>query len=251
MKTKLISAIIPTRNRPELLLRAAKSALAQTYENIEVVVVVDGQDLATSKVLESIVDERLQVVALEQSVGGGAARNEGVRHAKGDWIAFLDDDDEWLPEKLVKQVAQANASKHRQPIISSRVVARAPKCDYIWPRRLPRINEHIAEYLFNRGGLFQGEGLIATSSILAPKALLLAVPFRHLRKHQDWDWVLRATMQPGVGVEFYDEPLSIWYVDQENRSISNTDDWRFSLSWAEEMRGTMPPRAYAGFLLTV
>jgi glycosyltransferase involved in cell wall biosynthesis len=247
----LISAIIPTRNRPDLLLRAARSALAQTYENLEVVIVIDGRDVTTSKAIESVVDKRLRVVTLDQIVGGAAARNEGVRHAKGDWIAFLDDDDEWMPEKLVKQAAQAISSRHRHPIVSSRVFARAPKCDYIWPRRLPRSNEHIAEYLFNRSSLFQGEGLIATSTILAPKALLLTVPFRDLRKHQDWDWVLRATMEPGVGVEFCDEPLSIWYVDQERPTISNTDDWRFSLSWAKEMNGRMSPRAYAGFLLTV
>lgn len=106
MNNTLISAVIPTRDRPELLLRATRSALAQTYKNLEVVVVIDGWSAATSKALESIVDKRLRVVTLNQSVGGGAARNEGVQHAKGDWIAFLDDDDEWLPEKLVKQAAE-------------------------------------------------------------------------------------------------------------------------------------------------
>lgn len=93
---------------------------------------------------------------------------------------------------------------------------------------------------------------MATSSIVAPKALLLAVPFRHLKKHQDWDWVLRATMEPGVGVEFCDEPLSVCDFDQQQRpGISNTDDWRFSLNWAAEITERMSPRAYAGFLLTV
>src|SRR5271156_4184413 len=97
--TPLISVVIPTRNRPELLIRAVRSALIQTYDSIEVVVVIDGRDQASVEALSEVSDARLRFIELEQSGGGNPARNIGVSAAKGNWVALLDDDDEWLPDK--------------------------------------------------------------------------------------------------------------------------------------------------------
>src|SRR6267378_4252792 len=98
----LVSAVIPTRGRPELLLRAVRSVLAQTLREIEAVVVIDGQDPATEQAMETLArkDSRVRVIALPTSTGGSAARNRGVAEASGEWIAFLDDDDEWMPGKV-------------------------------------------------------------------------------------------------------------------------------------------------------
>jgi hypothetical protein len=260
----LVTAVIPTRNRSELVVRAVESALAQTYLNLEVVVVIDGHDPVTEAGLGRIRDRRLKVVTLTEHAGASEARNVGVRAARGDWIALLDDDDQWMLEKLACQVTHALRSKYRFPILSSRFVCRTPAADYIWPRRLPAPGEPLCEYLLARGSLFQGEGMMATSTLFMRRELLVKVPFRKLRKHQDWDWVLRATSQPGAGVEFCSpgstshslarqpgEPLAIWRMDEPRDCISRTKDWRFSLSWAQSMRPFMTARAYAGFLLTV
>ncbi len=111
----LVSAVIPTRGRPELLRRAVRSALAQTLREIEVVVVIDGEDSATKRALQELAHEdgRVRVVALATSVGGSDARNRGVDAASGEWIAFLDDDDEWLPGKLQAQI-DAMKARRRQ-----------------------------------------------------------------------------------------------------------------------------------------
>jgi glycosyltransferase involved in cell wall biosynthesis len=92
----IVSAVIPTRGRPELLRRAVRSALAQTLREIEVVVVIDGEDSVTRLAMKEWAqqDARVHVVALDVSVGGSDARNRGVDAASGEWIAFLDDDDE-------------------------------------------------------------------------------------------------------------------------------------------------------------
>jgi glycosyltransferase involved in cell wall biosynthesis len=248
----LVSAVIPTRNRPKLVKRAALSALHQTFSNIEVIVVVDGPDPLTTQELETIADPRLRVISLARSEGGAGARNAGAEAAEGDWIAFLDDDDEWMPSKIEQQLKTALRSHHRIPVVSSRIIARTPHRDYIWPRRLPSPHEHISDYLFSRSTLFQGEGLIATPTLFTRRELLLEVPFRRgLKKHQDWDWVMRAAKAEGVGFEFAEQPLAICYMDQGRPGISNTDEWRFSLSWANEMRSYSTPEAYAGFLLIV
>ena len=101
MISQLISVVIPTRRRPELLLRAIESVLRQTYDQMEILVVIDGPDEATREALRGVQDSRLRVIALPESVGGSDARNTGVQNAKGEWIAFLDDDDgSGCPRKL-------------------------------------------------------------------------------------------------------------------------------------------------------
>jgi len=91
----LVSVVIPTRNRPHLVTRAVHSALTQSLHKIEVIVVIDGPDESTLHILDQIDDPRLKVSMLPQHLGLSDARNTGVREARSQWIAFLDDDDEW------------------------------------------------------------------------------------------------------------------------------------------------------------
>lgn len=250
--TPLVSTVIPTRNRPELVKRAVLSALNQTYSNIEVVVVVDGPDPLTSQQLKELSDSRLRVIVLPESEGGSGARNAGVQAARGSWIAFLDDDDEWMPSKIELQMATALKSQHKIPVVSSKIIARTPQRDYIWPKRLPLPDEPISDYLFSRKSPFQGEGLIATPTLFTKRNFLLENPFRRgLKKHQDWDWILRAGAQEGVGFDFVDLPLAVCYMDQTRPGISNSDSWHFSLDWVHEMRRFFTPQAYAAFVLIV
>jgi glycosyltransferase involved in cell wall biosynthesis len=226
--------------------------LAQTWPNIEVVVVVDGPDEATTSELEKNPDPRLRVIVLAANEGGSAARNAGVEAARGEWIAFLDDDDEWVPRKTESQLAIALNSRYSVPIVSSRIIARSPAADYVWPRRLPSIGEPVGDYLFARKALFQGEGLLATPTLFTTRKLLLEVPFRNdLKKHQDWDWILRAARHKGVGIEFEGDALAIVHMEDRRSSVSQSDDWRFSLSWIRENRNYVSERAYGAFLLTV
>src|ERR1041385_5815082 len=96
----LVSAVIPTVGRPGLLPRAVRSALGQTVDDLEVIVVIDGPDDATRDALTAIDDPRLRVVQLPENVGLSSALNAGIREASGRWVALLDDDDEWFPRKL-------------------------------------------------------------------------------------------------------------------------------------------------------
>lgn len=246
----IISTVIPTRNRPLIVDRAVKSALAQTFQQIEVIVIIDGSDASTRAVLAEIEDPRLRVIELPTRGGAAAARNTGVSEALGEWIAFLDDDDEWLPQKLERQIEVATRSQYQLPIIASRLTARSPKGDYIRPTRFLSLSEPISEYLLARNSLFQGEGLIQTSVLLTKKQLLQQVPFRtDLQRHQDWDWLLRVSNVADVGIDFVSEPLAIWYVDEKRKTISGTSNWRNSLAWLHENKHLVTPRAYAAFIM--
>jgi glycosyltransferase involved in cell wall biosynthesis len=219
---------------------------------MEVVVVVDGPDASTNEALSGIGDSRLRIVNLPISRGGSAARNAGVQAANGEWVAFLDDDDEWLPRKIELQLSVAGRSARRVPIVMCRMIARTPLADYVWPRRLPEPGQPIDEYLLCRKSVFHSRGVIQSSSLLTKRDLLLRVPFRDgLKKHQDWDWVLRAAGQEGVGFDFESSPLTVFNIDPTLPGISNRkNDWQFSFSWIQEMRPYVSPRAYASFILS-
>ena len=98
-----VSVVIPTYNHGETVERAIDSALAQTIRDIEVIVVDDASTDDTQAVLDRIGDPRLTCLRHETNRGGSAARNTGIDHATGEYIALLDADDEWVPTKLEGQ----------------------------------------------------------------------------------------------------------------------------------------------------
>jgi glycosyltransferase involved in cell wall biosynthesis len=101
---KLVSVIVPTFNRTELLLKTITSALRQSYKNFEIIVVDDGSSIKPKKLVQENFGD--SVICLEKENGGPAsARNLGITHAKGEYIAFLDADDLWLPDKLELQIS--------------------------------------------------------------------------------------------------------------------------------------------------
>jgi glycosyltransferase involved in cell wall biosynthesis len=102
-----VSVVLPTRDRAGFLPDALGTALAQIRVDVEVVVVDDASTDTTPDVLGRLSDTRVRVVRNERSLGLAGARNAGIRVAEGAWIAFLDDDDLWAPEKLERQVAAA------------------------------------------------------------------------------------------------------------------------------------------------
>jgi glycosyltransferase involved in cell wall biosynthesis len=247
----LVSVVIPTRGRPDLVARAVASVRAQTHPSLEILVVVDGPDPATDDVLRAIDDPRLHPIGLPAAVGAAEARNVGVRAAIGEWIAFLDDDDEWLPSKLERQLTTILASGVAQPIGFCPIVIRTATGRRAWRSRPPEPGEHPSEYLFVRRSLRVGEGTIGTSTIVARRSLLHEVPFDPaVRRYQDADWILRATAA-GATLVYCPERLSIWTAPDARRSITaaHATDWRHAFDWILARRELVTARAYAAFIL--
>jgi glycosyltransferase involved in cell wall biosynthesis len=108
--TPEVSVVIPTYNRANLIGRAIKSVLKQNLQNFEIIIVDDASTDNTAEVIQEFVDARIRYIPLEKNCGGGHARNQGIKAARAEFIAFLDSDDEWMPEKLELQVARLVAS---------------------------------------------------------------------------------------------------------------------------------------------
>jgi glycosyltransferase involved in cell wall biosynthesis len=105
LEESLVSVIIPTFNRCRSLKRAILSAIGQSYNNIEILVISDGSTDTTSETVSSIEDNRVKYFQHEKNKGLVATRNTGLKKSSGEFITFLDDDDEWSPEKISKQLA--------------------------------------------------------------------------------------------------------------------------------------------------
>ena len=101
----MVSVIIPLYNRESTIIRAVQSVLNQTYSNLEVIIVDDCSTDNSVKTVKSLSDPRVRLIELETNGGACRARNIGAANANGEFIAFQDSDDEWLPDKLEKQLA--------------------------------------------------------------------------------------------------------------------------------------------------
>jgi glycosyltransferase involved in cell wall biosynthesis len=245
----LVSVVIPTLGRPELVTRAVRSALAQTMRDLEVIVVIDGEDPASEAALTAAGDARLRVIAHPANRGAGAARDTGAAAAAGAWVALLDDDDEWLPAKLAAQLAAAPAT----PAIImtlSRVVSRTG--EFVRPGEVYDERIPVDEWLFDRRTWTRGgESFLQCSSLLIPRALFTSIRFAAMRQHDDWEFVLRAVKQHGCRLVTVPKPLVIYHVPEQRQSLSRTHTWRRSIAWALSLRTILTRRAMSGFFLTV
>ena len=100
----VISVITATYNHSHLLGRCIQSVLNQTFQDFELIIVNDGSTDDTEKIVSNLSNEKVKYVRHPKNQGASVARNTGIRLAKGDYIAILDDDDEWMPEILEKQM---------------------------------------------------------------------------------------------------------------------------------------------------
>lgn len=188
---KRVSVIIPTYGGPDFLERCINSVLAQTYNNIEAVVVDDNglgteQQLRTEKVMRQYADDgRVKYVCHDVNINGSAARNTGVKNSTGDYIALMDDDDIFYPEKIERQVRLMETLPEDYAVTYC-------ACDIYY--RDKKVGESKAE----KSGKLLYECLthqiqIASTSMLIRKSAYLSIGGfdESFRRHQDWEFIAR------------------------------------------------------------
>ncbi len=214
-----VSVIIPAYNRAHVLGRAIGSVLAQTYRDFELIVVDDGSTDNTA-LLPACCDDRVTLVR-QDNRGVSAARNAGIRHSHGEFVAFLDSDDEWLPNKLARQVDRSGSGT---PDFICHT-------DEIWLRDGKIVPQKKIHY--KQGGRFFERALqrclISPSSVMLSRSLLDKVGWfdPDLPAAEDYDLWLRITAF--YEVDFVSEPLVIKHGggdDQLSRLTPSIDRYR-------------------------
>jgi glycosyltransferase involved in cell wall biosynthesis len=151
-RSPVFSVIVPTHNRAAIVGRALRSIAAQTYRDYEVIVVDDGSKDSTPEYLETVRGPRCQVIRNERSLGVSAARNRGIAVATGQWIAFLDDDDELRPEALAALYDRLTTW---------------PNLDFLWGGRLVHEIDSAGRYIALREDDWSGvPSMVSGSSFL-------------------------------------------------------------------------------------
>ncbi|AQQ71506.1 GalNAc(5)-diNAcBac-PP-undecaprenol beta-1,3-glucosyltransferase [Limihaloglobus sulfuriphilus] len=200
-----ISIIIPTYNRPNALKRAVRSVIRQCYKNWQLIVVNDGDDMGLPDFFLELNDERVVYSKNKRTKGGNGARNTGALLAKSDYIAFLDDDDEWHKEKLSIQVKHLAEMKLADcSIIGFSYVSRDFDCE----TKEGKIKPYKLKRKINLKNVLLGRvGLCASSTILIRKSFFVNIGMfdEHLRRHQDLEFMLRVLSK--TDVHFCDKNL--------------------------------------------
>jgi len=185
-KASLVSVVIPCFNRPERVAHAVRSVVEQTYSNLELLLVDDGStvDLSEARALLAVASGKY--FRLERS-GVACARNFGANQARGDWLAFLDSDDEWLPEKLELQV---KAHEKNGWLVS--------QTEEVWFRQGKRVNPRIV-HAQPDGDAFElsvPRCVVSASSVLLPRDLFWSVGGfdERLALCEDYDFWLRLAL---------------------------------------------------------
>ncbi len=206
----LVSIIIPTWNRPDAASIALHTALHQSYRNIEVIVIDDGSELPFDPYVR---DDRLRVIRLEQHAGVAHCRNLGMAESRGDYLAFLDDDDWYYPDKIAHQLAFLKKHEDSDGVFS-RVVMIDGKGDQI--RYLPDGYQH-SPFLN-----FRYFNVIHTNSALLRKRVYPAVCWdERLSKYTDMQFFLELTRRFKLG--YLSEDVAVWYKqDREDQLTSRT-----------------------------
>jgi glycosyltransferase involved in cell wall biosynthesis len=182
------SVIIPTHNRPELVVRAIRSVYAQSCPAREVLVIDDASEPALT-LPEDLRDGRTRVIRRERAGGGAAARNTGLNEAAGEIVAFLDDDDEWLPRKMEIQLAWL-AEHPRATLVTCGHLRCEGGREY-----LEMFTQDFVERYRQYDNFFGSFSYLVIRRTLAGVLLDPALPAL-----QDWDFALRATRGNGFGV---------------------------------------------------
>jgi glycosyltransferase involved in cell wall biosynthesis len=244
--TTLVSVVIPSASHPHLVRRAVASVLAQSMTDLECIVVLDGPRPQTEADLSPISDPRLRVLTTPEQRGAAYARNCGIRKASGNFIAFLDDDDEWLPTKLERQLSTYRQFQHSgHPLVVSCQFSVPQQASSI-PTQVPSEPVPAAEYLFDRSEIRWTARQLQTSTLFVARKDIIDFD-DSLPRHQDWDWIIRMAAR-GARVTVIPEVLTVWH-DHAGPRISRRPLTEESLTWALSIKVTLSKRAYAGLLL--
>jgi glycosyltransferase involved in cell wall biosynthesis len=208
---------------------------------MEVVVVNDGPDREKAALLRALGDTRVRFLEAPRSGRPSVTRNFGIQHATGEWVALLDDDDVWYPQKLEKQFKALEETGFKEAVLSGVELINLPEGGGKLRPKTHGLNvSAVQEVLFIPGG---GPH---TSTLLAPKWLFREIPFNETIKiHEDWEWLVDIDKKvPSIMI---DEVLAESWMEPGER-LSSPGGFRLSWEWYCRNKNKMNISTRARFL---
>jgi glycosyltransferase involved in cell wall biosynthesis len=190
-----VSIVIPTYNRAGHIGQAIQSVLAQTFEDFEVLIVDDASTDNSEEIILGFNDGRILYLRRNNNGGAAAARNTGIQAARGEFIAFLDSDDEWAPDKLEKQLAKFNSAERSTALVYSDAVFSDVRTGTVLKNRIPKYEGYVHELLLQNdfiGGC--SSTMVRTDAVRCVGGFDVGLPSR-----QDWDLWIRMARQYSIG----------------------------------------------------
>jgi glycosyltransferase involved in cell wall biosynthesis len=226
-----VSIVVPTRNRSRLLTTTLDSALCQRDVHIEVIVVDEASTDDTPDILAGAArkDPRVRTIRHDTPQGVSTARNRGAAAARGEWVAFLDDDDLWAPDKLARQLQAADAARSDWAYTGSVSITDSGHIVHGKPPQAPaEVVAALPHYNAIPGG--------GSNVVVRRRTLQRAGPFEtRLRNTEDWEmWIRLAKTGPPAWIC---RPLLAYRVHPSNASL-NIDEIVRGTRLIEEMHGT-------------
>jgi glycosyltransferase involved in cell wall biosynthesis len=197
----MVTIVIPVFSRASTIVRAIESVTAQAFSDYEIIVVDDGSTDETAERVGALSAERLRLIRHDENEGAAAARNTGIKAARGEWIAFLDSDDVWTsPEKLSRQLAALRASAGNARGCATGYVLH--KKDH---RREVRLDLTAAEF---RREILYGCHIAPGTTLMVAREVFddIGLFDEDLHRFEDWDWLLRFLQK--YDLTFVPEPLA-------------------------------------------
>ncbi len=195
MTENTVSVIIPTHNRPEQLRRAVRSVLNQTYTAVEIIVADDASTKDVEAVVKELGDERISYVRQETNKGAPAARNMGFRQSRGEYVLFLDDDDELLPEQIERLVQFSLEQKDKPGMVGCGFYYKVEGAEKKYHPTIPPHDDNMYRLLL-RSNIF-----IMHSLLIRRECIEQAGYFDEaLVACQDWDLWIRIAREYTIAV---------------------------------------------------
>lgn len=220
-----VSVVIPSYNHEQFIAAAIGSVLNQTFGNIEVIVIDDGSGDGSLSLVEGMATEDVRLKVFSQkNAGSHATINRGMRLASAPWVAILNSDDMWTPDRLEVMLAAAQQSGSdflfSDTILVDGDGAAITDDAHWWNMSLARIRKRVAEHGVTEGLLY-GNMTVSTSNFLFRKEILSKVgSFRNYRYNLDWDFVLRCIFAPDVLVQFVKQRLLRYRLHGKNAILN-------------------------------
>ncbi|WP_299106674.1 glycosyltransferase family 2 protein [uncultured Winogradskyella sp.] len=237
-----ISVVIPYFKNAKNIENTLNSVISQVFQDFEILIINDASpdwDVALP-IIESFKDARIKTLTHQKNKNGAAARNTGIKASKGMYIAFLDADDEWLPNHL-NNLIEVLKTESPEAVYTTCTVLSANRFSYTTPKKALKTSKNIGEYLFADEGFMQTSGLMVKTEMAK-----LCLFNEDLIRHQDYDFLLQLE-HAKAEFAWSKEPTVIVHWEENNIDYKG-GTWIYSLNWFKQYRNYLSTKGRTHFI---